>query len=212
MVAWNKGKIEWKQCLSCNNKIRKWLKYCSSKCYILDKPRKSAIVKSCLICQKIFTTYLSNKNKKSCSIICGKKLAGISKRGKNHIFWGRKLTLEERKRLTGPRLNTRGKKHHNWKGGVTSQNRLERVKFQQTIQKLIFERDSYTCQMCGSVRDLQVDHIKPWANYPKLRFNMKNCRTLCAKCHYQITFNRPMPDQIKGWGHNLLRGGTENFN
>ena len=26
-----------------------------------------------------------------------------------------------------------------------------------------------------------------------------------TKCHYQITFKRPMPENIKGWGHNLLQ-------
>lgn len=29
--------------------------------------------------------------------------------------------------------------------------------------------------------------------------------TLCAKCHYKITFGREMPKTVKGWGHNLLR-------
>ena len=73
------------------------------------------------------------------------------------------------------------------------------------MQKLIFERDGYKCQMCDSGGDLQVDHIASWAEFKELRFDPDNCRTLCAKCHYEITFKKPMPENIKTWGHNLER-------
>lgn len=101
-----------------------------------------------------------------------------------------------------------GKDNPSWKGGfaATSRNRLQRIKFKDTMQKLIFERDNYTCQLCD-VRGvaLQVDHIQPWAEYVELRFSMDNCRTLCMKCHYKITFGRDMPEHIKTWGHNLRK-------
>ncbi|PWU05322.1 MAG: hypothetical protein C5B43_03490 [Verrucomicrobia bacterium] len=117
--------------------------------------------------------------------------------------------LEETKRKIS--LNRKGKgnkeKQWKWKGGITSENYKQRRTFQMTMKKQIFERDNYTCQLCG-VRgvDLQVDHIQPWAEYVELRFKMENCRTLCAKCHYQITFGKPMSKNVKGWGHNLLKG------
>lgn len=99
----------------------------------------------------------------------------------------------------------KGSKHWNWKGGISSQDRLERNKFRNTIQKLVFERDNYTCQICHQKGgDLQVDHIKSWASNPDLRFLLANCRTLCIHCHYMVTFGRKMPYNIKGWGHNLL--------
>lgn len=28
-----------------------------------------------------------------------------------------------------------------------------------------------------------MDHIKEWCNYPELRFEPINCRTLCKDCH-----------------------------
>ena len=99
-----------------------------------------------------------------------------------------------------------GNKHWNWQGGIRGVDYLERRKFRQIMQQLIFERDNYTCQLCGNRKDLQVDHIQSWAEYVELRFSMDNCRTLCAQCHYQITFGRPMPEDIRGWGHNLLKG------
>lgn len=46
------------------------------------------------------------------------------------------------------------------------------------------KRDSYTCQICN-IRGgkLEMDHIKEWCNYPELRLNPDNCRTLCHDCH-----------------------------
>ena len=48
----------------------------------------------------------------------------------------------------------------------------------------VFKRDDYTCQMC-KVRGtyLEADHIKPWAFFPDLRFELSNGRTLCRPCH-----------------------------
>jgi len=84
-----------------------------------------------------------------------------------------------------------------------------RRRFKNQIQKAVFERDDYTCQSCGNRGvDLQVDHIQSWADYVELRFSMDNCRTLCARCHYEITFGKPMPSHVKGWGHNFLDRGV----
>ena len=97
----------------------------------------------------------------------------------------------------------RGEKSPNWKGGTMTKNRLERVKFQKTMKKKIFERDNYICQLCGEKSEyLQTDHIQKWSEYPELRFNLENCRTLCMDCHYQMTFGKPKPKNIV-WGHNL---------
>jgi hypothetical protein len=98
-----------------------------------------------------------------------------------------------------------GEKSHMWKGGLVSQNKLERRKFCLTIQKQVLERDNHTCQICGSEENLQVDHIQSWKDYVELRFSMDNCRTLCTKCHYKITFGKEMPKTVKSWGYNLLR-------
>lgn len=121
-----------------------------------------------------------------------------------------RMSIAARKKFAGGFIHgmtgkqgKRGSLSPNWKGGTQSQDRLERVKFQKTIQKKVFERDNYTCQICG-IRGgwLQVDHIQSWAEYVKLRFSMKNCRTLCMDCHYLITFGKKKPKNLV-WGHNL---------
>ncbi len=51
-------------------------------------------------------------------------------------------------------------------------------------RKMIFERDEYTCRMCGLEGGmLHADHIKSFLSYPKLRLNVDNGRTLCVQCH-----------------------------
>lgn len=96
-----------------------------------------------------------------------------------------------------------GRDNPNWKGGITEQNRMLRNKFKREIQRQVLQRDDYTCQMCGARGvALQVDHIQPWSEYVELRFSLVNCRTVCQKCHYEITFGRPMPNNVKTWGHN----------
>jgi predicted restriction endonuclease len=82
-----------------------------------------------------------------------------------------------------------------------------RILFRGRVQRKVFERDDYTCQLCGiKGQDMQVDHLKSWSKHVESRFDLDNCRTLCAKCHYLITFGRNMPEKVSAWGHNLLGG------
>lgn len=54
-------------------------------------------------------------------------------------------------------------------------------------RKLIFERDSYTCKMCGEIaRQIQAHHIFPVRDYPDLTLDINNGITLCVICHKKI--------------------------
>lgn len=48
----------------------------------------------------------------------------------------------------------------------------------------VFKRDDYTCQLCNARGGrLQADHIKPFKEFPELRHDLANGRTLCIECH-----------------------------
>ena len=116
-----------------------------------------------------------------------------------------RLKMSISRRKTGNRFPIRrGALNNKWKGGITSEDRKQRVKFRDIMQKNVFERDEYKCQDCGKGGYLQVHHIKEWSEYPELRFEMDNCKTLCMKCHYKITFNKDLKDGMI-WGHNLSK-------
>lgn len=80
-----------------------------------------------------------------------------------------------------------GSNHHNWKGGITPIIHLirssgEYINWRNAVRR----RDDFTCQICHKRGgDLHVDHIKPFADFPELRFDIANGRTLCVACHKQ---------------------------
>ena len=80
-----------------------------------------------------------------------------------------------------------------WNKGLGKGSRDKRGKELETgrhtkWRKEVFERDDYTCQKCEQkgVR-LEADHIKMWALYPELRYDIENGQTLCRKCHIEKT-------------------------
>lgn len=79
----------------------------------------------------------------------------------------------------------RGANHWNWKGGITPKNQKERNSQEaHSWRKAVFERDEYTCQLCGQIGGkLNAHHIKPWATYKHLRYEISNGVTLCESCH-----------------------------
>lgn len=99
-----------------------------------------------------------------------------------------------------------GVKHYNWRGGVTSKNQDIRKCFEYRVwRKAVFERDRYTCLVCGKVGGrINADHIKPFSLYPELRFTVSNGATLCVCCHYiktkrdlvEIRRRKSWPSQI----------------
>lgn len=84
------------------------------------------------------------------------------------------------------KFNPKTNKYHwNYKGGITPENHIIRnSKEIKYWRKQVFERDNYTCQHCnqkGGV--LNAHHIKQFAHFPELRFEVSNGITLCKECH-----------------------------
>ncbi len=107
-----------------------------------------------------------NKGKKCPQISEGKKGFKHSKKSKKKISMTKtgeqrftKFRSTERSRIMGSR------KYKDWRSAV-------------------FERDKYTCQECGkSGCYIEAHHIRPFALFPKLRFDIDNGITYCLKCH-----------------------------
>jgi len=101
-------------------------------------------------------------------------------KGRRHTYKARLLNS----------LAHRKEKHPRWNGGINLLNENSRKSPEYKLwRKQVFERDDYTCQECGARSGdgitviLRADHIKPFALYPELRFNLNNGRTLCDSCH-----------------------------
>jgi len=96
---------------------------------------------------------------------------------------GKRASLETRKKQSEMR---KGSKSALWKGGITPVSQAIRSSFEYKQWRIsVFERDNYTCQICHKRGNttLHADHIKPFALFPELRFEITNGRTLCKECH-----------------------------
>ena len=85
-----------------------------------------------------------------------------------------------------------GEAHWAWKGGISGErNRIRASSAYKFWRKAVFQRDNWTCVKCGQRGGyLEADHIKGFAEYPELRFEVSNGQTLCKPCHRQITNKR----------------------
>lgn len=128
------------------------------KVYCRKHKSEKAFRFNCQVCGNLVFTQPSQikyRNRRTCSHKC-------------HSIIRRKDALERRKGYTKHQLD-----------------RLSRYSVEaKEWRKAVFARDNYTCQVC-QVRGtyLEADHIKPWAYFPDLRFELSNGRTLCRKCH-----------------------------
>jgi hypothetical protein len=169
-------------------------KFCSNKCWIEYKNTNNIATRIGVKNTEDSNKKISESKKKwfanNISWNKGKRL--LNRSGCNHHFYGKK------------RPNISGSKNGNWKGGISL---TSRYNYKYIVwRKSVFERDNYTCQICG-IRGvyIQADHINSYSEYPDLRYDINNGRTLCVPCHYYVTFNRKMPNGIV-WGNNLSRG------
>lgn len=162
-------------CLSCQKSfiakrtvskfgVRKTV-FCSRQCYgksLIKNDAKNLKVKFsrhgsklCFVCNRMFTVQLFRlKKAKTCSHSC-------SVRSRNQID------------------------HYNWQGGKTPVNKRLRGQFEYKQWRIaVFKRDKYSCTSCGaSGVYIEADHIKPFAYFPELRYEISNGRTLCQPCH-----------------------------
>lgn len=116
----------------------------------------------------------------------GKKYRPMSAIGRLNISLAHRgkrgpRSLETRTRISEAK---RGAKCYAWKGGISPINETIRKSLRYKVwREQVFERDGYACVLCGAGGSIQADHIKRFADFPELRFDVANGRTLCVPCH-----------------------------
>src|SRR5262245_6105488 len=104
----------------------------------------------------------------------------LSNLAREHAL-GRTLKHETRVKIIQTKRQNetlpKGEKHYNWKGGRP----WERFKNPEYLawRKAVLERDGYVCQSCGRQckkyeRGLAAHHIRPYAEYPDLRYEVSS--------------------------------------
>ena len=186
--------------------------FCSATCRDTfcgkEKRKYPLLVGNCLYCGgEIIAKYpgMNKASRKFCSYSCNtsyknknlpvskERRKKASERMKNlwlNEAYRKKMSSEERKNKLS-NINS-GSKSHFWIDGRTDKNRTLRscAKYKDW-RKAVFLRDNFTCQVCkkrnvaGLNLVLNADHIKPWSQFPELRFDINNGRTLCLECHLQ---------------------------
>jgi len=106
---------------------------------------------------------------------------------KEKISLSKKGTIPWNKGLKGYKS---GKENCNWKGGITSlNNKIRKSIDHKEWAKSVYKKDNYNCQMCGlkcKANNIIAHHIKSFADYPALRFEIDNGITLCRSCHKKL--------------------------
>lgn len=136
-------------------------------CADCDVPLKSYIAKRCKSCAMKIATKGRRPSQASLDAL---RLARVGQPGP---FRGQK-----RPEISGPKC-------HLWRGGVTTEHeRIRKSVEYKAWRRAVFERDGFRCVGCGAVGGrLNADHIKSFARFPALRFDVSNGRTLCVPCH-----------------------------
>lgn len=188
-------------------------RFCSQSCatnstkpWLKNIGRKTGTYKYCKTCGKRFYVMpCSIKTTKYCSRACqfegqirkvelkckwcGKKYY----RPPSQIKWRGSSFCSYECQYRYAEKYTRGENSPNWQGGKSREYRRIRnsAKFRRW-RIAVFERDDYTCQVCGDrsgngkVVMLHPHHILSFTKYPKIRFEVDNGITLCKDCHYII--------------------------
>lgn len=125
-------------------------------------------------------------------IICGKKYYRERNRIKTSKFCSHSCKAK---------YNLTGNKHHLWKGGISGEkDRLKDSLFYKNWRLKVFQRDKFTCKLCGlrskkskahgdKESDIQAHHIIPIRVNPKLCLKTGNGITLCKNCH-RLTYGK----------------------
>lgn len=166
--------------------------------------KKPRIQINCKTCSNVFEVMPCWKHRKYCSVDCSKVKEGywigkkrdvetnikISKTKKGNSFVNSGSFKKGMKTWNKgvPYTAILKEKHWNWKGGKSDETKIIRHSIEYNIwRKSVYSRDNWTCQHCKVKQKFPVaHHIKTFAEYPELRFDVDNGLTLCRACHKKV--------------------------
>lgn len=204
------------------NKVKEGkARFCSRAC--MSASRRKQVSCKCQTCGVEFTVHqdrYERGNVRFCSRTCTDKAHAV-KRGSDTPNWrggsaaptceqcGASFTVKKSRVANGrgrfcsrackgrwQSANAVGEQAYNWQGGIHSDERW--TPEHRAWRDAVFSRDNYTCQKCGERGgNLNAHHIKHWASYPDLRFDVSNGQTLCKPCHLRLhAANTPSPETL----------------
>lgn len=136
---------------------------------------------------------------KKIPVFTGERIKALANRMKGNNFAKGQFCSKERRELLAKLCRERfsGSNNPNWKGRITSKNLIDRSSVEyKKWRDAVFERDNYTCGICKNSKggNLNAHHIKNFAEFPLLRFDVDNGTTLCQDCHGVVHF---LPDSYR---------------
>lgn len=150
-------------------------KFCSRNCHIKHR-RRNQLSKQELI-------YLYHEKNMSLKEI-GKK-QGIDTKAIFNLM--KRLNIKTRTELG---KSFKGGRPWNYVNGISKIGRRYHSNEYKKWRREIFERDNYTCQICGERgKKLNADHITPVFKEREKIFDIENGQTLCILCHNEKTKN-----------------------
>jgi len=101
-------------------------------------------------------------------------VSGLNKKG--DIPWNKGKKFPEKS----------GENHFAWKGGISRGCKTGYYSKEYKDWRVsVFQRDEFTCVECGKMGYITAHHIKSFAHFPELRYEISNGKTLCELCHYK---------------------------
>lgn len=168
--------------------------HCSIECY-MESIELNKITIICKYCGDEFKVNPGDKYKQYCS----KECYDNNKSGENNPMFGRKQP-DSAKQIISEKADKRwddmeerilqscrmlGISREEWNGFTNKSDDLYYSQKYKQWRTSVYQRDDYTCQMCGERGGkLNGHHIYKVSDYPELIFEINNGITLCYDCHF----------------------------
>ena len=84
------------------------------------------------------------------------------------------------------REQMKGENNYFWIDGRNAMSEERNNSQLKSFRRAVFERDHYTCQLCGATQaedKLNAHHLNSYLDYPDERYDLNNGITLCVQCH-----------------------------